>query len=70
MAGVDKTDMGAVKLEALLNYLKMGNVDQAFDAAYAWTKDGSLSLLDYRTFVTAASRELVSKEKRQEIYRG
>ncbi len=67
---IDKTDLGAVKLEALLNYIKMGNIDMAFDQAYSWIKDGSLTLLDFRKFVSIAAHELIAKEKRQEFYRG
>jgi hypothetical protein len=67
---VDKTDIPTVRLEALLSYIKMGNVDQAFDHAYTWIKDGTLTFPDYKRFVLVAARELALKEKRQEMYRG
>ena len=56
--------------EALMNYLKMGNVDTAFEFAFAWIRDGSLSFIDWKKFVAQAGRDMVLREKRNELYRG
>jgi len=64
------TPKASVHLEALYNYLKMGNTFQAFDQAYGWIKDGTLNFTEWQLFVKAASAELVQFEKRQEMYRG
>lgn len=61
---------GSMKLEALLNYLRQGSVDQAFDQAFGWIKDGSLPFSEWKMFVGAAQRELTAQEKRQEMFRG
>ena len=61
---------GSDKLEALLNYVRQGSIDQAFDHAYAWVKDGSLVFSEWKLFLRHAAREMAANEKRQDAFRG
>ena len=62
----------SVKLEALMNYLRQQSTDAAFDKAFEWVKDGSLTFGEWKKFVKGAQFELMQQALRRDAmgYRG